>query len=340
MEFATDARDTHAINGYRGGTVICRRAAWCSMAFFTAMLAPGADSGLPAETRSATPVQIQIRNVNLLLANDIVLGVRHLRGELRPTNPGVPVTFDRSDSFAVDADSAEIAITPESMTALMNSYVFGYQGAPVRNISMSIEGGRLIQRGTIHKGIDVKFEIAGSISATAEGKVRVHADSIKADHLPVKGLLHFLGEDLSKLLHQNAGKGIEVEGDDIILAPERLTPAPHILGRVRNASVSGSKIVLTFESGRGLAALQPPYRTAAYIYHRGGILRFGKLTMTDADLEIVGDRPGVFDFFQREYKKQLIAGYSKNTPSNGLVAHMADYARFESRRQAAALARP
>ena len=49
--------------------------------------------------------------------------------------------------------------------------------------------------------------------------------------------------------------------------------------------------------------------------------------MNDADLEIVGDRPGVFDFFQREYQKQLVAGYSKNTPANGLVAHMVDYSR-------------
>jgi hypothetical protein len=77
--------------------------------------------------------------------------------------------------------------------------------------------------------------------------------------------------------------------------------------------------------------LKPPFRTEAYIYHRGGVLRFGKLTMVDADLEIVGDRPGLFNFFQREYQKQLVAGYSKNTRSNGLVAHMVDYSHFQLR---------
>jgi len=51
--------------------------------------------------------------------------------------------------------------------------------------------------------------------------------------------------------------------------------------------------------------------------------------MTDAD-QIVGDRPGTFDFFQREYKRQLVAGYSKNTLANGLVAHMVDYSRLQS----------
>ena len=51
--------------------------------------------------------------------------------------------------------------------------------------------------------------------------------------------------------------------------------------------------------------------------------------MEDADLQIVGDRQGPFKFFQREYQKQLVAGYSKNTPAKGLVAHMVDYSKFE-----------
>lgn len=50
--------------------------------------------------------------------------------------------------------------------------------------------------------------------------------------------------------------------------------------------------------------------------------------MTDTDLEIVGNRPGPFEFFQREYQRQLVAGYSKNTPSKGLIVHMVDYSRF------------
>ena len=53
--------------------------------------------------------------------------------------------------------------------------------------------------------------------------------------------------------------------------------------------------------------------------------------MSDADLEIVGDRPGSFDFFEREYQRQLVAGYSQNTQSGGLIAHMLDYSHFRGR---------
>lgn len=48
------------------------------------------------------------------------------------------------------------------------------------------------------------------------------------------------------------------------------------------------------------AALTPPPPLRAYVYHRGGILRFSKLTMNDADLDIVGDRPREFSFLQKE----------------------------------------
>lgn len=275
-------------------------------------------------------VEIQMRNVNFRLASDIVLEVRALRGQLQRTKVEVPVTFDDSSSFNVEIDSAQVAITPASLTALMNSYVLAYDGAPIKNVSVTIDRNRLIQKGTIHKGIDLPFEIQGSLSATEDGNIRVHADKIKSAHMPVKGLLHLFGEDLSKLVNQKAERGMKIVGDDIILIPRTLTPPPHLEGRVTRVGIAGGKIVQVFDSGRHLAALTPPFHSAAYIYHRGGVLRFGKLTMNDADLEIVGDRPGVFDFFQREYQKQLVAGYSKNTPANGLVAHMVDYSRFLS----------
>jgi hypothetical protein len=107
-------------------------------------------------------------------------------------------------------------------------------------------------------------------------------------------------------------------------------------GHVTQVSIKDGKIVQTFNSGRHSEALQPPLKTQAYIYHRGGVLRFGKLIMEDADLELVGDRgTPFFDFFLREYKSQLIPGYSKNTASNGLIVHMVDHSRVSAGRQPA-----
>src|SRR5262249_41982577 len=60
-------------------------------------------------------VEIQMKNVNFRLARDIVLEVRTLRGQLQRTKLEIPVTLDDSDSFAVNVDAADIAITPTSL---------------------------------------------------------------------------------------------------------------------------------------------------------------------------------------------------------------------------------
>ena len=63
-----------------------------------------------------------------------------------------------------------------------------------------------------------------------------------------------------------------------------------------------------------------------YVYYHGGVLRFGKLTMTNSDLKIFDANPkDPFDFSIDHYNQQLVAGYSKSTPKYGLVAHVPDY---------------
>src|SRR5262249_18969500 len=143
---------------------------------------------LYAEDRGA--VGFQIRNVNLLLKSDIVLNVRTLRGTLVRTAPETPVTFDDGASFIVSVDTAEIHVTAPSLAGLMNGYTFAYPGAPIRNASCRFENGHLIMSGMMHKKLDVPFQIEASLSVTPDGKLRAHAEKIKAEHLPVKGLLH------------------------------------------------------------------------------------------------------------------------------------------------------
>ena len=63
-----------------------------------------------------------------------------------------------------------------------------------------------------------------------------------------------------------------------------------------------------------------------YVYFGGGDIRFGKLTMHDADLQLIDSDPkDPFDFFPARYSAQLVAGYSKNTPAKGLKTFMPDY---------------
>lgn len=300
--------------------------AYAQVSFAIVALLVSADLGGSQEAaQPQEPVEVQMRNVNLHLDRSVVLEIRSLRGQMVPTSRIKPVTLDDANSFGMRIDTAEIAFSAKNLSDLLNKYVFAYPGAPLKVIVITVEGGRLKQKGVMHKGVDVPFEVEGTLDVTDDGQIRFHAQRVSSAHIPFKGLLHLFGEDLSKVINLKRDRGVTFEGDDILLNPGRMLPPPRIEGRITAVRMEGDRIVQTFRS-RDTNALVPPYKAQNYIYHRGGVLRFGKLTMTDADLEIVDQSPRTpFDFSLPDYSRQLVAGYSKNTPTHGLIVFMPDF---------------
>jgi len=273
-------------------------------------------------------VQVQMRNVALHVDAVTILHIARLRGVLVSSREGRPPIFDDKDSFIVRIDSAEIALTMESLTSLLNTHVFRYEGSPLKELTVTADGERLKLKGTVHKGLDLPFTIVAEPSVDAEGALRLRARSIKALGIPAKGLLSFFGVELENLVNLHGRAGMRVENDTVVIAPATLVPPPRIDGRLQAIRVDGNRVVQTFGPAT-LAPLKLPDRAIRnYMYYRGGTLRFGKLTMFDADLALIDLQPqDPFDFYQDHYELQLVAGYSKNTLAHGLKVYMPDYRR-------------
>lgn len=278
---------------------------------------------LPKPGRQA--VEVDMRNVDLHVAPRITLGIRHLRGRFVGIGKeGIPFLDDK-DSYVVVIDTGEIAMSMASMNALTGN-VLGGERSNIDDLRLSSDQGRLVQKGEIDKKIDLPFKVKGELSATADGRIRVHAGSVKAFGLPVKRVMKLFSIEMDDLVKVQPGNGVVVDGDDMILDPEKILPAPHIRGKVTKVRLEGNSIVQTFGSGVP-QSLKPAAISPNHIYWKGGELMFGKLLMANADLELVDEDPkDPFDFSADRWNDQLVAGYSKNTPSRGLKAHMPDYA--------------
>src|SRR4030095_16594464 len=125
----------------------------------------------------------------------------------------------------------------------------------------------------------------------------------------------------------NEERGVRIDGDDIIMDQERMIPPPAIRGKITAIHIENDEVVQDFGGGSKSGAS----KGSNYMYYRGGILRFGKLTMNNADLKIVDTDPkNPFDFSLDHYNTQLVAGTSKNTPNYGLVVYMPDYFKVNS----------
>jgi hypothetical protein len=293
---------------------------------------PCQNADTPAESHESVPAEtlIEMVNVDIHLDPQLILHIRHLAGKFLSTRKGQPPTFDDKLSYIIAIDSGEIGVSMASMTHAMNTYLFGEPDAPLKDLQLSAEGSQIRQKGTLKKGIGIPFEMLGTIGATPDGKIRIHPTEMKVEHLPVKGLMKLFGLDMAKLINTRNTRGVSMDDNDIILDPARMLPPPRMRGRITAVRVQGNELVQIFgKETRGLAAEKP---RSNYMAYRGGILRFGRLTMNDVDMQLIdADPKDPFDFFPDHYNEQLVAGYSKTTASGGLRVYMPDYNKISKR---------
>jgi hypothetical protein len=289
----------------------------------------------PAGAGAPAGVGVEMRNVDLHMTANVTLRVRSLRGRFVPTRAGGVANLDDSASYTVAVDAGETAIGEAALNALMNEHVFartaGHGKPPVKGLVLRVEDGLVKQKGKLDNKIDLPFSVKGAVSATPDGKIRVHSKSIKSLGLPVKGLMKILGLEMDDMLKVEPGHGLTVDDNDFIIDPQTMLPPPRLRGRVTAVRIEGNEIVQVFGGGPA-----PGSGGRNRIHWRGGSLRFGKLTMRDTDLELIDqDQDDPFDFSVDGYNEMLVAGYSKNTPQLGLKTYMPDYDDLKSGRRVA-----
>ncbi len=287
--------------------------------------APAPASYLTAD--SANPVKAEMRTVDYYVDPDIPLHVHSLRGELQGTRAGQSPVFDDRTSFAIHIASAVIVVDTTSLSLLMNRYVFGYRGAPIHDLHLSVEGKELIQRGKLG---NVSFTIRAEVSLASTGEIRLHPTDVKVLGINADGLMSKLGIELDEMVKVQPGRGIRIVDNDFLLDVSRVVPPPRILGKLTRVALVPSGMLQVFGDGDSLPARTPfgdsvPARN--YMFYHGGTIRFGKLTMTGTDLFIADADPSdPLGFYLARYHDQLVAGSHRTTPEDGLVVAMPDYA--------------
>lgn len=276
---------------------------------------------------------IEMRNVALHVADGVVLNVRALDGEFVSRSHATPPVFDDPLSYSVRMRAADLSIDGASLTNLLRSSLAA-RSSPLRDVTVRIEDGALKANGKLHKGVSVPFSMSASVSATSDGMLRLHAAKLKAVGVPVKGLLDLIGLGVADLMKMPPGVGIRADRNDLLLDTTALLPPPRMEGRLATVAISGHTLMLRM-TGTGAPPARPKTlplpRARNYLYFYGGSIRFGKLTMTDTDMQLIDANPATpFDFFPAHYEAQLVAGYSRNTARKGLQVFMPDYARVSA----------
>ncbi len=297
-----------------------------------ATTAPEAGAADTTSQAAGTPTHTEMINVDLRIAEGVTLRVRRLVGEAVSSRAGQPVGLDDKTSYEIQVQSAETWIGYPDLSRLMNEYTFNFKGAPVKHLEVTREEDageedQIQLKGRLKKVLGVPFEIEGRPEVTQDGRIRIRTTSIQALDVKVGGLMHALGLEPKDLLGNLEKRGLQVDGNDLILDPSRAFPPPRVAGRVTAVRVEPNGLALSLGSPDTTSGDQPD--KSNYLWFRKGTIRIGKMTQRDADLRIVdADPKDPLDFYGDKMTRQLVAGYAKLGAGGGLTIFVPDYAEI------------
>ena len=276
------------------------------------------------------------KNVNFRFTPKINLQINTLKAQLSPTTANTVLNFDDIHALHIHILSGEALLNVEVMKYIFKDKIFKYEGSPLKLEDIVLlppdESGknRVRLKGELKFVIWLKFEMLGELFLDKEnGKIVIAASEIKALYNPyTKGLLGLIGLNLEKLLPVPKGRGVRMQKNRIIVSPYSLFPPPKLSGEIESLSVKGDNLLLKFTSKNKVSLPAMPSPGAKnYLFVSYGDLKFGKLIMVDAALQMVDNDPkDLFDFYLKDYHRVLTSGGSAIIQRNrSVLVNMPDY---------------
>ena len=161
--------------------------------------APSVTGRTTSRSGSDSTLWIEMRNVDLHIDQRNAMRVRSLRGEVL-SKPGTIAWLDDPASFRIRATSGVVALDGDAISALLNEVAFNYPGAPITNLRVSIENGSVVQRGTLHKGVALAFQMWSVPELQPDGRLKLHPHKLTILGVNGISLMHALGLHLDKMM--------------------------------------------------------------------------------------------------------------------------------------------
>ncbi len=270
-----------------------------------------------------------MHNVILNERPGLQLRVRWLRAEMHPARSGGIPSFDEPSSFVLNIQAGVIATSLADISGILNGGLL--KGSPLENVSLAAQGERLKLNGTLHKGVPLPIEMISDVSASPEGRVRLHMVKLRVLKLPVKALVRSFHVNVADLIGAQGATNVKVQGDDIYIDPEQILPAPAIHGDLTDVHIGSKTGDLITVFGDAHPEVKEVKEWRNFIRLEGGTVNLGKLTMAQADIVLIdASQDDWFDFDLTRYEEQLVNGRIQMTPEAGLRIFMPDISKLPS----------
>ena len=245
---------------------------------------------------------------------------------LKANDPAQPVVFDDPQSFSIHPMRGKALLSGAVLTELMNTHVFNFDGAPLRNITVSTQPGRLVFIGEMdRKGVWVPFVMKGPV-LLEKGHVLVFVpDYVVVDGNDAAPVLAAANVTLDELLTVKA-PGAELIGSKVYLDALKLFPPPALNFTLKSATLSNDGLALEFTHPKSPKFPSPIVKRGSYMLVRGGDVKFLRAMSVQSLVQIMNKDPDTaLDFSLYDYRDQLTGGYLKFRDNGAVLAYLKNY---------------
>lgn len=261
-------------------------------------------------------------NVGISLATLDADIVQHAAG------PFIP---EAKDTFDIAVHHADATISAASLEALVGTYVFGDEGAPIKEVKVGVKGDRLVLSGKLKKLIWVPFTAEGGVAPLPDGRIRFTPTNVVAAGVRVDRLMDLIGLEIAKVFELRKDKGITIEGNDFVLDVAGMIPPPRLAGKVTAATLANGALALTLDEGPARPALPLPANARNYLAIWGGNVRLGSATLSDAKVQVCDADPSdPLAFALDRFGAALEAGVVDLLQSGGAIAYIPDLRKYDA----------
>jgi len=276
---------------------------------------------------TASPTNIYAHNLRLDQGPNFRIYVQWLRGQLTPAHAGVTPSLDDPESFYLNVTNGVIRANMGDISNYLNAHS---AGAPFSDIKMTGTGDQVKITGKLHKGITLPVELTGVLKVASSSRIQVQISKINVLKVPLKGLLGGFHVTLASLLPSQQIPGLEVQDNTLFFDSNRLLPPPHIRGTLTSVTIANPDLQAVY--GDVTKDEQTVGQWRNFLRLNGGALTFSNLTMHPAELLMVDiSQDAWFDLDLANYHQQLVNGYSRMTPDQGLQIFMPDLSELKSK---------
>ncbi len=170
-----------------------------------------------------------------------VFNLRNFAATMVARGKEMPLCFARM----TQVQQGQVFISSESLTRLFQRKI-QQSKSQVTDIKIEMDDNAVHLSGKLHKGVAVTFEIEGPVSTDGTALL-LRAKQIKAEGLPMKGLLEMLGKNLGSLLGSESVDGVTAQGDTLVFQPSTIA---YVRGSIAKVQPTPKGLMIMF-AGHG-----------------------------------------------------------------------------------------